>query len=225
MAKDGTGILEDSEKTSAELQGTSQETPTFTESQFRESVKKAVSDALSAAGRDSKRLQEQQKQLQKGLDDLERKRIEIEQTELANLEGDPDGQTLFKLKREYARLQAKSNRDEEELQELRQKYSDNTRKEEARRIATEFDVDPEDLLMFTDGTPEKMEILAKKLPRMTTKPSLKTDSGKTIGSSGGILTTNQVVDIRKQMAKEKDPAKVKKMEQELDEAWRSNRIK
>ena len=222
MALDGSVSSQDSEKTSAETQGTSKETPTFTESQFRETVKKAVSDALSAAGRDAKSIQEQRKLIQKDLEDLERKRNEIEQADLANLEGDPEGQSLYKLKREYAKLVAKSVKDEDELQTLRQKDQITGLERKAKEIAEEYGVNHEDLLNLTDGTPEKMEALAKKL---ATKPSLKTDSGKTIG--GGGIKSFSITGIKEQqlkIAKEKDSRKRAELMQELDEAWKGNRI-
>lgn len=177
-----------------------QEVPqTFT----RDERDKAVSDALSAAGRDAKTITEKSAEAQQILEaaqqlqrdtkaDRERWQDERDEADREVVRADTEA-----LKSLDERIRQRKERDK--LAEDRRKLDDDTAKhqtkfqkaEEAERranateIATRHNVDAENLIKFTDGSPEAMEGLAQTLPKKTEpKPALKIDSSKTVGAKG-----------------------------------------
>jgi len=82
--------------------------------------------------------------------------------------------------------------------------------ERAKVIATEYGVSADLLISLTDGSQEKMEILAKSLPKKDGETPPKPDSGKS-SSGKGRLTLKQLEDLDmdkyKEMVEERDKRK------------------
>ena len=179
------------EKTSEETKGTSgKETPTFTDEQAQVMATKAVSDALSAAGRTAKALEVRELAIKKTEENNERRLVEAREAELeANRDNPDELPKIQKRHREEVR-QAKLDKREQELEEREAKSSvaldkvtKAETKERAQIVATKHDVDVSTLEKHTDGSLEAMEDLAKSLPKKgEAKPPIGTDSGKTTGS-------------------------------------------
>ncbi len=195
---DGTKEGQDPSQTgdpSVELKGTPTEPQTFT----KESEEKAVSDALSVAGRDAKTITEKTTEAQRILESAQntRKEIKEERERWQNERDEADREVLkadpealkslderIRQRNEATKLASKGKElDERELKntEAQKEVAQSTKERNAREIATRLNVDSEPLLKFTDGSKEAMEELAQKLPKNETKPPLKTDPGVPIG--------------------------------------------
>ncbi len=221
---DGTGRQADVRTLPTE-QGTSEESPAYTKSQ----LDKAVNDALAAAGRDAKRIG----LMMKGAEDMKREaetRLQkAEEAEVARLQDDPDALSAYRLRQQAAKDRVEAEHLRKEAEEARAEVATSRQEKEAIRIAAREDVDPTDLLTLTDGTTEKMEALAKKLPKTGSpepKPKLRTETGITSGGGGlKSFTISEVKELQSKIANEDDPLKREKLVRELDEAWRGDRIK
>ncbi len=180
---DGTESQVDVE-TSPETKGTSK---TYTEEQTTELVRKAKSDALADVGRLKKSAEDALARLNKMVKDQE---VAEEET---HKDDEPE---LRRIRSERARREAESNLEsersartelEEKLRQIDAEKVVSTKERNAREIATRLGVDAGKLgrlAKFTDGTPEAIEDIARDLPKVTEgKPSLKTDSGRTLGGS------------------------------------------
>jgi len=199
---DGTEERKDSsqvEDTSSEQKETPKETPkTYTEA----SEKKAISDALSAAGRDAKSITDKATEAEKILTNAkttrdgvkaEREQWQKDRDEAERESVKDDSQALKSLQ-ERQRQRAKDTelaRRALELDEREAKHkvgleeADKVTKElRARDIASKHNIEAEALIKFTDGSKEAMEELATQLPKKgKAKTPLKTDAGTTIGGS------------------------------------------
>lgn len=194
---------------SAEQKETSeqQEPQTFTQ----EERDKAVSDALSAAGRDAKsitdksaeatRILEAAQQLQRDTKaERERWQDERDEAERESVRTDTDALKSVEERQRQRRERDKLAEDRRKLdddtakhQEKFQKADQAERREKATEIATRHNVDAETLIKFTDGSPEAMEGLAQTLPKKgEPKPALKIDSSKTVGAKGRKPTLEEV---------------------------------
>jgi len=186
------------DKTSEDPKGTSEQTPqTLTE---EERTKKAVSDALSAAGRDAKTLDIREGKVKEALTKAEKLQADIKadaekraeqkyQEDLANAGDDTLARSKVELNRdlrlareELDNTKTKLGKRDEELTDARKVAAESTKERNAREIASKYEVDSKTLLL-TDGSVEAMEALAKTLSGKTAT-TLKPDSGKTIG--GGL---------------------------------------
>lgn len=181
-------------ETSEDTTGTSgKNEETFTKSQ----MDKAKSDVLAAAGRTAKSLEKREDALKKAEEKAER--LERERYEADKLEAKDDTDKLDAIERGRRERERKAEllKREAELEDREEKVKgveDVARKAEIReaamKLALKHDVDIESLVEFA-GNLEKMEDLAKLLPRKGETQTLKVDSGKTIGGSGK-LTVEQV---------------------------------
>lgn len=149
-----------------------------------EKQEKAAQAAEARAERAQKALDEAQKRL----DDAERKSY-----------GDsPDGLKLFErqvaLRQKIAdveKREAELARNEAEIASEAAEAKQYRVEKLAREIAEKNGVDADLLMALTDGTPEKMEKLAQALPKKTSEPTPKPDSGKA-ASGFGTLTMEQL---------------------------------
>lgn len=169
----------------------------------------AVHQALSDAGRAASDLERKGeeaarvlKEAQKERAEAEKMRREQEQQELERFSGDPEGLEVVKARQrqrvrdeEFRRKQEDLDLRDSLLKEKESKYKDSELKASVEGIVTKYPgVVAEDLLTFTDGTPEKMEALAKRLSAIRpVKPPLRIGSGL---SSGG--SSLDIKELRKQ---------------------------
>ena len=190
------------DNTSEDKPGTSEKEPeTLTE---EDKITKAVSDALSAAGRDAKAMDVREGKVKDALAKAEKlqaaikadadKRAEQKYREdLENAGDDALKRSKVELNRDLrlARVEledakTKSKQKDDRILHLEQTEAVSTKERNARVIASKYGVDPE-TLKLTDGSVETMEALAKKLSGKET-PTLKPDGSKTSTGSGGIPT-------------------------------------
>lgn len=176
---------------SEETKETSEKTEeTFTKSQRD----KAISDALAAAGRTAKSLEKREETIKKAEKEAAQKDRERREAELEAARDDPDKLTAIEQRHKREERAAELSRREAELEarEERVKGVEEVAKkaeirEAAMKIALKHGVSLESLINFTDGSTEKMEELAKLLPKSGEEKPLKVDSGKTIGGEGASL--------------------------------------
>ena len=190
------------DNTSEDTPGTSEKEPeTLTD---EDKITKAVSDALSAAGRDAKTMEVREGKVKDALAKAEKLQVAIkvdadkraEQKYRDDLEkaGDDSLQrSKVELNRDLrlARVEledanTKSKQKDDKILQLEQTEAVSTKERNARVIASKYGVDPE-TLKLTDGSAETMEALAKKLSGKEA-PTLKPDGSKTSRGSGGIPT-------------------------------------
>lgn len=190
------------DNTSEDTKGTSETEPeTLTE---EDRTKKAVDDALSAAGRTAKAMEAREKGVKDALARAEKIQADIKadakkraeqkyQDDLAKAGDDQLQRSKVELNRDLrlARekledTETKSKQKDDKILQLEQTEAESTKERNARVIASKYEVDIE-TLKLTDGSVETMEALAKKLSGKET-PTLKPDSTKTGGGSGGIPT-------------------------------------
>ncbi len=203
MTTDGTATEQDpAGKTapSASGQETSTESPTFT----KETQDKAVSDALSAAGRTSKQLDDLRKDVDKQQTELAKSTREARQSQRAAAEervkDDPAALANLRTSHDADRAIEEADKAKDEAAETTRVAREATTKAIAARLGAEHKVDPAMLLAITDGSEESMETLAKVLPKMgqesaDTTPEAKRqavpDSGVTTGSGTGKVTRGE----------------------------------
>ncbi len=203
--KDTSGVTQD---TSEGTKGTSEQPETFT----KDSQEKAVSDALSKAGRDAKSITDKTSKAEKLLENaqgiMDKAKAKQQQDDEAELEAAKgDNERLSALQERQAHRGTKS-----ELAESKRELSDRderlklidgekaeaTKESSAREIATRLDVDANSLVKLaklTDGSKEAIEEIASSLPKKgETKPSLKLDPGGVTG--GGEKSEQQKLDDR-----------------------------
>ncbi len=198
MALDGTENVQDV-ATSEQTTKTSEKEPeTLTE---EDRTQKAVSDALSAAGRTAKAMEARESAVKVALGKAEKLQVDIRKAEgerterdyRADLEragGDPLQRskveltkTIRDLRGELGDTKSELGKREEELTDTRKVVAESTKERNAREIASKYEVNIE-TLKLTDGSVEAMEALAKQLSGKDIK-TLKPDSSKTGG--GGIM--------------------------------------
>ena len=175
--------------TSGGDKGTSEQTPeTFTKDQRD----KAVSDALSSAGRDAKALETIRTKLEKATEELVQTKArwhkEKDEEELDKAGDDKDALSRVRARQEQREVKAKLAKAEQELEGEREKVKEVgaqtqelERTQKAAEIAVKHGVDFNTLVKFTDGSPKAMEELAQTLTKKGEAPEVKLDSGKTTG--------------------------------------------
>jgi len=208
---------------SGKPRGTSEgggETQTFSAEQVKELTAKAVSDALAQAGRDAKALEAQAASLLQMKQAAEaeivrladaRKQALDAQYELELKKAGDDDDLIAKVKADYKnRLEAlQLDTEKKKLDAQRQAEADKDRKlaslmseNAAIKIGAQYGVSHEQLLKLTDGTPEKMEELAKIIGKA------KEDAGQTqqkvsvtkLGTTGSVSTMSYE-DLAREFAK------------------------
>ena len=191
------------EQTSGTGNGTTSEEATYT----KEQVDKIRSDTLAAAGRErvkvEKALEDANKQLER-LDEerkveeeeLERLKQERDEAEASHVDGKPDALSALQQRQKLRAAAAELTKREREIQRREADLNEGLKtiqrmklQSDAESLALEYGVSSKTLLELTDGSREKMEALAKVLPRdrkdlpdstNITKP----DSGVTTGTRG-----------------------------------------
>ena len=193
---DGTENQKDTSQTgdtSSGDKGTSEQQPkTYSE----ESEKKAVSDALSAAGRDAKTITEKTAEAERILQDAKRigeeakeQRKKKDAAERESVKDDPDALTSLAEKQrqrdvatELTEREEKVKQDEESVKADKEQARIQTRTQLAAEVAVAKGVNMDALLKLTqEDSREAMEATAELLPKKEEKQPLKTDSGETIG--------------------------------------------
>lgn len=195
---DGTEKSQDSSAVTQDSSGTEQGTSAeifYT----REQVEKMVSDRLAAVGREAKALRDKEKQVADELRQIADARLEFqrqkEEAELETARDDPTELSRIKREQKLRQQQQAAERKEAELVDREAKAADREKEADEKlakvaavTIASKYEgVVPEDLLNFTDGSPDKMEVLAQKLSgKKGTAPRMKIDSGVTAGGGKGL---------------------------------------
>jgi len=166
--------------------GTSEKTPeTFT----KEQRDKAVSDALSKAGRTATAFEKREAANKAAEDRIVQERKDRDQAELDATKGDPEARSAIEERHKHRETKSKLAQVTQELDVEKEKSKEASaqaveidRTVKAAEIAARHDVDLGALIKFTDGSPEAMEELAKSLPKKGGgKPSVRLDSGRMTG--------------------------------------------
>ncbi len=168
MTTDGTENQTDQAKEKAASDGgtgTSQEAPTFT----KESQDKAISDALSAAGRTATALTAREKTLTAretaaAKADREARQAQRDAAEVA-AKDDPVALQKLRTSHDADRAIEEANQAKTEAEEATRTAREATTNAVAARLGAEYTVDSAMLLSITDGSEEAMETLAKVLPK------------------------------------------------------------
>ncbi len=173
-----------------------QETPKE-ETYSKTEVEKLVRDRTSAVLADIGRSRKAAEDALARLTQLEKERAE---EELEAFKDDPIELTRIREKQQHKstkveldRVTQELNAKNERLKILEVKETETLRESQAKAVATKHNVDVASLLKFTDGSPEKMEELAKILPKTNEakKPLI-------LGSNlpvGGKVTFEQVREL------------------------------
>jgi hypothetical protein len=196
---------EDSGTSTETNQGTSQgETKTYTEEEYQASIKeaqkKAFSDFMAESGRKYKSVEDDNKNLKAQLasktaelESLADERRDLTQQIDDLAKGDPDRKILNQRLREVRDREIKLKSEKAVFDNERSEFQKSQTERWADTIAAEYKVDKTLLLSITDGSRERMEALAKVLPKAegSTSPPTKAkakppvfDSGVTKGTSG-----------------------------------------
>lgn len=191
MTLDGTEGNQDN--TSEDPKETSEQAPqTLTE---ENRTRKAVSDALSAAGRTAKAMEAREGKVKEALTKAEKLQADIKKAEderaereyRADIERAGDdplarskvelSQQIRKLRGELGDTKTELGKRDEELTDARKVAAESTKERNAREIASKYEVDSK-ILELTDGSKESMEALAKTLSGKGIK-TLKPNGSKT----------------------------------------------
>lgn len=148
-------------------------------------MEKALNKFADAKGLAEKRASEAESSLQ----EMQRQK---DDAELAGVRDNPDALGLFQARqrvRQRDAVLAKREQDvmakESEIAEARREVEENKKSKLASAIASKYEgVEADLLLELTDGSPEKMEALAKRLHKPKARTSKSPDSGETIGGTG-----------------------------------------
>ncbi len=218
MPGDGTEQMQDTsvakQDSSVEATGTqTAETPTFTKAM----LDKAVSDALSKAGRSAKSLGEMEQKLNSGMAELVAQRAtwqkEREEAEEAAIADDMPALTALRERRrkkaeeetktaELTDREAKLAQREAELAEIVERDRILTRTQLAAEVAVEKGVSIDAILKLAkEDTREAYEVVAEVLPKTKEPPVLVSDSGR--NNRGGIDLDNMSPKEKIEMGLEK----------------------
>ncbi len=190
---DGTENQKDASQigdTSGGDKGTSEKTPeTFTREDIDKVSQKAVSDALSKAGRTATAFEKREVAVKTSEERVAQERKDRDQAELDAARGDHEALSAIEQRHKYRETKSELAKVKQELEGEREKTKEASaqageidRTVKAAEIAAKHDVDLGTLIKFTDGSPEAMEELAKALPKKGgAKTPIKLDSGRTIG--------------------------------------------
>ena len=200
---DGTKDPKDPSQTGDPSAGT-QGTPTEPKTYSAESEKKAVDDALSAAGRDAKSITEKSTEAERILTaaqttqanlqaEQERWQSEREEVEREAVKDDPDAlkslqerqrqkSEATKLAKERVELDVEKEKHQETVQADKEQIRIFNRTQLAAEVAVAKGVSLDSILKLTkEDSREAMEATAELLPKSKETTALKTDSGITIG--------------------------------------------
>ena len=160
-------------KTSEDTKETSEKKPeTFTTEQMESAKTKAVSDALAAAGRTVKSFEKREEAATKAEERIAREKQEKYEADKEAAKGDQDLLSAIEKNRKASERKAELDDRERKLNEMKEevdgKLDKATKaeiKERAEEVAVKHNVDAKSLVEFTDGSTDKMEELAKMLPK------------------------------------------------------------
>jgi DNA repair exonuclease SbcCD ATPase subunit len=171
------------EKTSQQAQqGTSPQTPrTYTQEEYEQAVEaarsKAFSDYMTESGRKYKPVEDENATLKSKLAevntqlrDLQTARDKLNARVEDLTADDPDKKRLVRRLQEIDNLERDLNADRDKLKRDREEVNRWNTQRVASTLAKQHDVDETLLINLTDGTPEKMEALAKILPKKAATP-------------------------------------------------------
>lgn len=188
---------ETTQDTSAGQKGTSQpETPTLTEAQAKARETKAVSDALAKAGRIAKQLEQKEAAITARQAELDARQKALDDAELEAIKGDPDLETQYRRKQDFAKKETALAADRRKLEQ--EKIEHQTEIDAARaskkeitiwEIAQRHGVDANTLKELNLETPEQIESVAKAMAAgkaAEPPPGGEPDSLKTKGGLIGI---------------------------------------
>ena len=184
-------------------------TPSGTYTQ--EQVEKLVRERHSKLDTRISGLEKQMAKSAKAMETAERRATEAEaalteaqkakdEAELESIGDNPDALTLHRARMRQRERDAELTKRERTLEQNKAEHEEAIREalefkqaRSATEIASKYEgIDPATLLELTDGSVEKMEVLAQKLGTLKAKaPSFKPDSGLTSGGAGK-LTNEQV---------------------------------
>ena len=185
-------------------QGTSQDEPrTYTEEEYQTGIaaaqKKAFSDFMTESGRKYKPVEDENKNLRSQLaaKNAELESLQDEKRELQNqindlAKDDPDRKVLNQRLREVRDREVRLKSEKAVFDNERTEFKRSQTETWAETIAAEYKVDKTLLLSITDGSRERMEALAKVLPKAESDPVKKlepkgkvpvSDSGMTKGAT------------------------------------------
>jgi len=184
-----------------------EETPTFTQKQVEELIRKARSDERADVGRLRKAVEEANKIAESALKRLQEREEEDLKREEEAARDDPEKLTAVQLKREAIRLKAEAEAERRRVEAERTEIltqAEEVRHHRAERLSEKYNVDPSVLLKYGGTTKESMEDLAKSFGErsassgettatQTTRMTEPPDSGKTKGSGTGRKPTLEEV--------------------------------
>jgi chromosome segregation ATPase len=182
---------------------TKRETPqtkTYTEEEFNQAINqaktKAFSDFMAESGRKYKPIEDENKTLKSQLAsnkqsiDEATATIEKLHSQIDDLAADdPDKKKLVKSLREVEDIQRSLKAERLNLESEKASLHKERAEVAAARLAKEYNVDETFLISLTDGSPDKMEMLAKVLPKKTAeKPKSKSEEKPEIIPDSGVTT-------------------------------------
>ena len=167
----------------------SQDKETSLEQQFRAAELKGKSDALA----DVNRTLAESTKARKAAEAAEQRVTQMLKDYEETIKDDPDKLNELRGRQAKTKADAELTRVAQELDEAKLRLSqvdnekaETLKKQKAREIAGRLDVDADRLIklaMFTDGTPEAIEDIAKDLPKNVPENPLTPDSNRGSGSS------------------------------------------
>ena len=173
----------------ADVITSSQDKETSLEQQFRAAELKGKSDALA----DVNRTLAESTKARKAAEAAEQRVTQMLKDYEETIKDDPDKLNELRGRQAKTKADAELTRVAQELDEAKLRLSqvdnekaETLKKQKAREIAGRLDVDADRLIklaMFTDGTPEAIEDIAKDLPKNVPENPLTPDSNRGSGSS------------------------------------------
>ena len=131
-------------------------------------------------------------------------RKEVEEAERKALGDTPDALSLFEAKLAHKQAQESFRRQQEEFETQKAEWEDAITEAKqykitkvANEVAAEAGVDPELLVSMTDGSREKMEKLAKVLPKKTAEDNVTLPKPPDSGKKSRVLTNPTVEQLDK----------------------------
>lgn len=173
-----------------EVGNTPGEPKTYTE----EEVAKIQNDGKATLGRVQKALEVAEARATSVEGTLAQLQKEKDEAELEVARGDSESLSIYQAKQSLRRREAELLKRDQDLAKQQVEFEDAITEvkafkatKKASEIATKYGVESSTLIELTDGTPERMEALAKVLPKKGTsekkpKSAIKPDPGVTVGS-------------------------------------------
>tara|TARA_Y100000310_G_C20701833_1_gene830676 strand:+ start:2199 stop:2852 length:654 start_codon:yes stop_codon:yes gene_type:complete len=196
----------------------------------QDDLNKAVSDALAAAGRDAKTIKDMREEadatLKRARETEDGAKEARRQSELAVVRDDPEALSAVRqrhqsedYRQQGLRAQEDADNKLEEAKRLTQVSALKEAQAKASALSVETGVDADTLMNLSDGNPDKMEALAKVLPKGDTSTQSNQrawhDSGRNIG--GATITRESIANM--------SPKVYAANRAEIEKAYSDGRIK